>query len=208
MTKFVYFDLGGVVELDFSGTHNWSLLKRELGIIPETDQEFEAFWSDHLTEICTSRDVDTLLPLMKQKFGTQVSPGYSLLLDGFVNRFLVNPSIWPVIDYIHSHNRIGLLTDMYPGMLNAIKKRSLLPPIVWDVIVDSSIEGLKKPDPQIFRLAESKTGAAGLEILFVENTPTNVTAATEFGWHAFLYDSTHPKASSQKLLQCFQSLNP
>jgi hypothetical protein len=30
--KFVYFDLGGVTILDFSGTNEWFKLKQELGI--------------------------------------------------------------------------------------------------------------------------------------------------------------------------------
>ncbi len=39
--KFVYFDLGGVAILDFSGTDKWSQLKMELGIGAEKEKQFE-----------------------------------------------------------------------------------------------------------------------------------------------------------------------
>ena len=45
MVKFVYFDLGGVAELDFSKTNNWDNLQKELGIKPEQQQEYSE-WFD------------------------------------------------------------------------------------------------------------------------------------------------------------------
>ncbi len=199
MISFVYFDLGGVVELDFSGTDKWAELKQELGITAENDEEFKNFWKQYEDEVCVGRDVDTLLPLFKEKFGTKLPDGYSLLLDGFVNRFEINKSIWPVIDEIRRHCRVGLLTDMYPGMFAAIKKRGLLPEIAWDVIIDSSIEGVRKPNPRIFQLAEEKAGVKGRDILFVENSLGNVKTAQDFGWQTFLYDSANPDISSRNL---------
>ena len=98
MLKFVYFDLGGVVILDFSGTNKWTELKTELGITPERSIEFEEFWKRHEPDICVGRDVESLLPLIKKQFGSRLTENYSLLMDGFVTRFQVNKSIWPVIN--------------------------------------------------------------------------------------------------------------
>ncbi len=204
MISFVYFDLGGVVELDFSGTNKWSQLKKELGISAKKDKAFEDFWNKYETEVNVGRDVETLIPLIKEKFGSNLPDKYSFLMDGFVNRFEVNKSIWPVIDKIHQKCRIGLLTNMYPHMFEEIKKRGLLPVVKWDVIIDSSIVGIEKPDPRIFKLGEQRAGVKGKEILFVENTPSHVCAAKDFGWQTFLYDSAHPKDSSNKLSALFR----
>jgi FMN phosphatase YigB (HAD superfamily) len=203
MISFVYFDLGGVVELDFSGTNKWELLKKELGITADKYKEFEDFWDKYEAEVCIGRDVETLIPLIKEKFGSKFPKNYSFLINGFVNRFEVNKSIWPVIDKIHQKCRIGLLTNMYPHMFEAIKKRGLLPNVKWDVIIDSSIVGIQKPDPKIFELGEQKAGVKGNKILFVENSPINVKAAKNFGWQMFLYDSAHPEDSSNRLLTIF-----
>jgi FMN phosphatase YigB (HAD superfamily) len=201
--SFVYFDLGGVVELDFSGTNKWAKLKKELGMSADKDREFEDFWDKYEAEVNIGRDVETLIPLIKEKFGSKFPDKYSFLIDGFVNRFEVNKSIWPVIDKIHQKCRIGLLTNMYPHMFEAIKKRGLLPNVTWDVIIDSSVVGIQKPDTQIFKIGEQRAGVKGKEILFVENTPNHVHAAKVFGWQTFLYDSAHPKDSSNKLSTLF-----
>ena len=54
-------------------------------------------------------------------------------------------------------------------MYSAIKKRGIIPKISWDVVIDSSIEGVAKPDPAIYKLAEEKAGVKGKLILFYSN---------------------------------------
>ena len=132
-----------------------------------------------------------------------VSPAdnYSLLHDGFVNRFEINKSIWPVINKIKSICKVGLLTNMYVNMYEAIKDRGIFPSVLWDVVIDSSKVGLEKPNKEIFIYAQQKAGCNGNEILFVENSIEYINVASSLGWHAFLYDSAHPNESSRKLLK-------
>ncbi len=208
MISFVYFDLGGVAILDFSGTNKWGELKKEWGITPEKEAEFNSFWQRYEKEICISRDVETLLPQLKKKFWTILPPNYSILTDGFVNRFEANKSIWPVIEKIKKRVRIGLLTNSYLGMLRAIKSKAILPDIKWDVIVDSSVEGWQKPDPLIFELAEKRAGVEKSEILFVENSPAHIKAAQKAGWQTFLYDPRDPESSSLRLSIFVTKLGP
>lgn len=203
MSTFVYFDVGGVVVLDFSGNNKWAQLKKELGISADRNREFEVFWSKYEKEVNIGRDVETLIPLIKKKFNSKISDHYSFLIDGFVNRFDVNKTIWPVIDKIHKKCRIGLLTNMYPHMLEAIRDRGLLPEVTWDVVIDSSVCHILKPNPLIFKLGEQRARAKGKEIMFVENSPRHVNAAKNFGWQTFLYNSADPKASSNRLSKLF-----
>ena len=39
--KFIYFDIGGVLLLDFSKTNKWLEMRRDLGISPDLDSQFE-----------------------------------------------------------------------------------------------------------------------------------------------------------------------
>jgi FMN phosphatase YigB (HAD superfamily) len=204
MISFVYFDLGGVAIKDFSGTHNWDLLKRDLGITPEMNAQFESFFDPYEKEVCEGRDIETLIPLIKEKFHVPLPKNYSLLIDGFVNRFDKNESIWPVIREVCEHCRVGLLTNVYTNMLEAIKARGILPEVSWDVVIDSSIVGLSKPSPKIFELAEQRAGVLGTKIFFVENSVKHVKAAQDFGWQTFLYDSSDLEASSRLLLETFR----
>jgi FMN phosphatase YigB (HAD superfamily) len=204
MVSFVYFDVGGVVVLDFSGTDKWDQLKKEIGISKSKDAKFESFWDRYEPKVNAGQDVETLLPLIKIKFGSKLPEDYSLLIDGFVKRFEANRSIWPVIEKIHKKCKIGLLTNMYPHMLEAIKNRKLLPKIKWDIIIDSSVEGITKPDSKIFKIAEKRSGFKENNILFVDNSQKNIEAAMVHGWQVFLYDSAHPKEESRRLLESFK----
>ena len=203
MVSFVYFDVGGVVVLDFSSTDKWKQFKKELGILKDKDSEFESFWDKYEPKVNAGRDVETLLPFIERKFGSKLPESYSLLIDGFVNRFEANKSIWPVIKKIHKKCKIGLLTNMYPHMLEAIKNNGLLPKVKWDVIIDSSVEGVIKPNPKIFRLAEERAGFKGNDILFVENSQKHIEAARAYGWQVFLYNSKRPKEESKRLSKLF-----
>ena len=85
--KFIYFDVGGVVIKDFSGTNKWEELKVELGIPKDKDQEFEDIYDFYQDEINTTREIDSLIPIYKEKFGITLPDNYSFLVDGFVKRF-------------------------------------------------------------------------------------------------------------------------
>lgn len=200
MIKFIYFDVGGVVISDFSGTDGWVQLKAELGVSPEMDAEFMKTWYPYEHEVLVGRDIETLLPVLREKFKLNIPEGYSLL-NGFVSRFKANKPIWPIIDKAKQKNRIGLLTNMYPGMLAAIEQKDILPPVEWDVIVDSSIEMLKKPDTKLFELSEQMAKASGKEILFIDNTIGHVNEAKAYGWQVYHYDAFNHQDSCKKLEQ-------
>ena len=66
MIKFVYFDVGGVVIDDFSGNNSWQELKDELGIKPEQKDEFDETWYPLEHEVLVGRDIETLLPVLRE----------------------------------------------------------------------------------------------------------------------------------------------
>lgn len=61
---------------------------------------------------------------------------------------------------------------------------------VTDDIVYSHEVGLKKPDPAIYALAESRLGVEPAEVVFLDDVITHVEAAQAAGWHAVLHEST------------------
>lgn len=199
MIKFVYFDVGGVVITDLVANNQWSKMKRDLGVTPRMDRSFEEFFTKYEVEVCNGRDIESLVPLMKVKFGLKFPKGYSFLED-FVNRFEKNEAIWPLIEAAKQKHRIGLLTNIYPKMLDLIKQRGLMPETSWNVIVDSSVEGCQKPDARIFKLAQEKAGVKPGEIMFVDNSQRHVKAAKKLGWQTFFYNSTDANKLNKELL--------
>ncbi len=203
MISFVYFDVGGVVVKDLYGENKWTEMKRDIGINVKNDKEFDQFWNKYEKEVCVAgRDVDTLIPLIEKKFHLSFPVGFSLLAD-FVSRFEQNKQIWSVIDKIKQDCRVGLLTNMYSRMFSAIVKKKIMPPITWDIIIDSSIEGCRKPDLDIFKLSEQKANVKKANILFVDNKIKNINAAKDFGWQVFFYDTANHKNSCHDLLEYY-----
>lgn len=202
MVSFVYFDLGGVVVLDMNVGDKWGELRRELGVEAGQEKEFMDLWrSVETAPLLGQQDLQEVMPAIRKRFNSKVPEGYSLLLDGFIKRFDANKSIWPIIDRIHKTYRIGLLTDAYPHMLEEITKNGIMPEVKWDVIVDSSAVGVKKPDPKVFGIAEHKAGVKGKEILFIDNKSVNTEAASNFGWDTFLYNPSSVRESNIGLLK-------
>jgi len=205
MISFVYFDVGGVVIQDFTGTNKWYELKHDLGIPDAEMKAVDDQWKK-LKEPIDNGDIhlDIFENLLRKNFNISIPKNYSML-DDFVNRFEKNPSLWPVIQTIHTTHRIGLLTNMFVGMLDKIIEHNLLPKEQWDIIVDSSLIHLKKPDKNIFEYAEKQAGVSHKEIFFIDNKIENVEAAKTFGWQTYLYDSLNPKHASEELQSLFLS---
>lgn len=198
--KFVYFDVGGVLNLDYSGTNKWVEMKRDLGVTEDLDKSFDQVWKKYRSRICIDCDVDTIIPEFEKATGIKIPDDYSMLED-FVNRFDVNHSIWPLAQKAKQKYKVGLLTNQYPRMLDKIKEQNNIPDVNWDVTVDSSIVGFQKPEEKIYEIAEQMAGVNPNDIFFIDNGETHIEVAKKRGWQTLLYNPQDPENSSQKLAE-------
>ena len=196
--KFVYFDVGGVVILDYSKTNKWNEMLAGLGIPEETKPGFNQLFDEHEDKICVGEDINIFVEEAKRKLGLSFQSNYDMTKD-FVNRFEVNKPISRLIIKLKKDFKLGLLTNQYPGMLSMIIERGLIPEVDWDVIIDSSLEKIRKPDPEIYLLAENKAKADPKSILFVDNKQNLLEPARQRGWQVFEYDPSNPETSTTRL---------
>lgn len=197
--KFIFFDVGGVLILDFSNTDKWSQMKSDLGVTEETNEAFEAVWQKHRDRIAIDCDIDTIIPEFQEKTGLVFQKNYSML-DDFIARFEVNPYIWQAVRKAQKlGKKVGMLTNMYPRMLGLIQKAGLMQDIKWDLIIDSSVVGMQKPNEDIFEFAKQETGLKPEKIMFVDNLLINTKAAEKQGWQTFVYDDQNPEKASEEL---------
>lgn len=202
---FIYFDVGGVVVLDFSKTNKWDEMLCSVGISEKDKARLETIFDSEEPKFCRGeKSIETFVDVLKNEFSLPIPQNYSFLKE-FVSRFEPNPSLSEIISSIKSKYRIGLLTNMYPGMLKKIKEKGLLPKVEWDVIVDSSEVGFLKPRKEIFSLAERLAGVHADRILFVENSQMHIDAASEMGWNTLLYDPASLRISNEKLTKFLES---
>jgi len=203
-TDFIFFDVGGVVVLDFSKTQKWDEMMRDLGLAGEQRERFEKLFDEKEPGFCRGADVDALVPVLRSEFGLDLPHDYSMLED-FVSRFERNERLGKIIKSLEGKVRLGLLTNMYPRMLDQIKQRGLLPDVAWTCIVDSSVVHYLKPEPEIYEIAEAQAGVAPEKILFVENSPMHIDAARARGWQTLLYDPVEIDRSNDELVDWLNS---
>jgi putative hydrolase of the HAD superfamily len=73
--------------------------------------------------------------------------------------------------------------------------RSLIPlDELFDVVIDSSEVGMRKPDPRIFALALDHLGVPPAAGVFLDDYPGNVVAARAAGMEAILVTADYPAA--------------
>jgi epoxide hydrolase-like predicted phosphatase len=69
---------------------------------------------------------------------------------------------------------------------------------MFDVVVDSCEEGVRKPDPRIFELTLRRLGAVPPErAIFLDDAPGNVAAAAKLGMHAIRVSADHVAALAE-----------
>ena len=202
--KFIYFDVGGVAILDYSKTNKWEEMLHDLNIGKEIRSSFDDLFDAHEKQICVGEPINTFVQEAKTKLGIHFPDEYDMTLD-FVNRFEINVPMLSLIEKLRKDFKLGLLTAQYPNMLNTIFDKGLLPKGIWDVIIDSSVEGVTKPDPKIYEIAEEKSGVRPELILFVDNKAKLLEYPKSKGWHVFEYDPADPLASTRLLEQFIYS---
>src|SRR3989304_6421213 len=162
MIPFVYFDVGGTLMKDFSKTDKWHQFVQSVGISGENEKNFTQFWTQSEKELSVGREMSTMIPEINKLFSTFLPLDYNLLRE-FTDRFEMNKIIWPIVAEIRQKCRVGLLTNMYAHMLDAIYQRGIMPPTKWDIIIDSSIVRCAKPGKEIYELAQEKAGVPNEE---------------------------------------------
>ena len=78
---------------------------------------------------------------------------------------------------------------------------------LFDVVVDSSHVGLRKPDPAIYHLTLERLGGVSPEhALFLDDHPGNIAGAHRAGLHALLVDPTDPAPAMAAMAELLNEL--
>lgn len=104
-----------------------------------------------------------------------------------------------LVIWASEHYRVGLLTNIMPGFIDAMIEKSLLPQVRYDVIIDSSEVRAIKPESKIYTVATDKAACPANEILLIDDSRINLMAAEKHGWHVLWIDSYRPEESVHRI---------
>ena len=84
--------------------------------------------------------------------------------------------------------KLGILSNMSPDFHDRLfVPRAADYRALADVEVISGLEKLYKPERPIYDLTQRRMGLSPERLLFLDDTPVNVTAARSYGWQAEVY---------------------
>lgn len=189
--SFIYFDVGGVIIKDFSDSNKWSIMLSDMGFKTEDIPAFNKIYDEFEKLVCEGKHhVDELVPRIIKQFSLPITYDFSMQRY-FLDHFDKNDDLWPIIKRLVGNVKLGLLTGQYPGLLDGIRQAGLLDYDNWDVVIDTSKEGINKPEKELYLLAQDRAKVSPEEILFIDNREKNLVPARELGWQTFLYNSSN-----------------
>jgi epoxide hydrolase-like predicted phosphatase len=98
----------------------------------------------------------------------------------------LDPAMVAFVRHLHGEGlRLGLLTN---NTKEAVFWREELPRECFDVVVDSSEVGLRKPDPRIYELLLERLGLPAGQLLYVDDFEENLPPAADLGMQTWHFD--------------------
>lgn len=109
-----------------------------------------------------------------------------------------------LVHWASQYYGVGLLSNIMPGFIDSMLAANLLPAVKYVSIIDSSVVGTIKPEPQIYEIAQAKTGVQPSEILLIDDSRSNLMAAEKFGWHVLWFDDYRPHESAARIKESLE----
>lgn len=184
--RFVYFDMNGCLVRFYNRA--FTKLAEDAGVTPDVVESI--FWQ-YNNEACRGeKSVDEL--------NTALAARLNIMVDWnkyYLEAVESTPGTTELVAWVAENYRVGILTNTLPGLVDAMLQNGTLPAAPYDVIIDSSVVHLLKPEPQIFTLAAERAGVAPSEILLIDDDRPNLAAASQQGWQTISFDPYHPEES-------------
>lgn len=122
--------------------------------------------------VCIDSEQRTGIPLDIRELASAAAQGEVL-----------NPEMVALVAELREHCATALLTNN----VAEASWRSTFPFEHFDVVIDSSQVGIRKPDPRIYQELIDRLGEPAEAIVFVDDLPENLPAAADLGINTVLF---------------------
>ena len=193
--QFVYFDINGCMVRFFQAA--FSSIASDTGVSPGSRRNF---W--HYNDaVCSGKmSLEDFNKVLAKRIGIETINWSQYYLEA------VQPivEVQQALSWVSQSFKVGLLTNIMPGLIDALLQKGTLPKFDYDAIVDSSKAKVIKPEAHIFELAAEAAGVPPGDILLVDDSRANLMAAEKMGWHTLWFDDFRPSESIDKLKELLE----
>lgn len=194
--SFLYLDINGCLVRFFHGA--FTQLSHETGV--PSDVIESTFWH-YNDSVCrgemTMDEFNHQLSIMLGKESIDWASYYMKAVEPIKETH--DLLTWAAKNY-----RVGLLSNIMPGFITEMITKGLLPDVEYDAIIDSSEVAAIKPEADIYKIAQAEAGVNPSEILFVDDSRTNLMAAERMGWKVMWFDNYRPEQSVARIYQSLE----
>ena len=99
----------------------------------------------------------------------------------------LNHSLIQIVKKLRTKYKIGLLSNNSDAYTREYLFKPKLDKL-FDVMVLSHLEGMRKPEPEIYLLLAKRMGLKPSEILYLDDQPSRLSPAGELGFKILLYE--------------------
>jgi putative hydrolase of the HAD superfamily len=112
-------------------------------------------------------------------------------MEWFFQGFGERPEMVAVVKHLRGRVKLGSITNNVARDEPAQRRTSGIDvQSLFDVVVESSIEGVRKPDPRIYEIAAERLGVTPQESVFLDDLGANLKGAKALGMHTIKVDHT------------------
>jgi FMN phosphatase YigB (HAD superfamily)/DNA-binding XRE family transcriptional regulator len=190
-TSFVYFDINGCLVRFYHRA--FAAIAHDTGI--SSDIVELTCWRYNDAVCRGDITLEEYNNILAQAFGVEKldwSKYYLDAVDGISEAY--DAVLWA-----SEHFKVGLLSNIMPGLINGLTERGYIPDITYDAIIDSSQVKVIKPESKIFEIATQKAGVEASEILLIDDSRANLMAAERAGWRVLWFDDYVPTESVRRI---------
>jgi putative hydrolase of the HAD superfamily len=137
-------------------------------------------------EITLRRYFELVADDIRSELGIEVDP--ARLVGCLVDSIVPADGVLELIGAIRREHRTAILTNNATDLADLWRAR--LPEDLVDVIIDSSVVGMRKPDADIYQLTLERLGVDATRTVFIDDQEINLATARELGMRTILFEST------------------
>ena len=161
------------------------------------------FTGEHWWSVSTGKiSADSYWQHFRDALGGQIPPALEAFRHNPFAYEELNETMVALVRRLHRRYRIGLLSNATPYLEVLIERYGLTD--LFDVIVNSARVGLRKPDPEIYRLTLTGLRLDARHCLFIDDKQRNTEAAQALGMKALVFRSA---AALERRLRDWQVLS-
>lgn len=187
------FDVGGVLALGrysffkkrghrMLGVHEFMAKKLKISL----DQWFDSIDTSYADSIEGKHSKQQVLKIFSKNLKASPKKIEKLFIRAYKKNFRQNKELFKFAFKLKKQGyKIAVLSDQWP-----VSKEVLMPEKYmkkFDVVIDSTIAKMRKPNPKIYKLMLEKLNLPAKQVIFIDNQAWNIKPAKKLGMNTILF---------------------